>query len=216
MPVQLMSAPALLKPNPWNSNRVSPDMELRLEESMRRNGCYKPIICRELGDGSLQIIGGEHRARTAERLGIATVPVINLGAITDSKAKEIGLVDNGRYGEDDPLMLGEILKDLGVEEVMTYMPFHADDLAGLFSAGDVDLDEISIDGVDDKKADQQPERQALTHAVLRFKVPIADQESLQSYIEHVIGKQGLKDSDTMLAAGMALMAVVTAAKEGGL
>lgn len=212
-----MVAPGLLKPNPWNSNRVSPDMELRLEESMRRNGCYKPIICRELADGSLQIIGGEHRSRTAERLGIAEVPVINLGAISDNKAKEIGLVDNGRYGEDDPLMLGEILKDLGVDEVMTYMPFHSEDLAGLFSAGDVDLDEISIDGVDDKKADElQPERAALTHAVLRFKVPIAEQEHLQKYIEHVIAKQGLKDSDTMLAAGMALMAVITAAKDNGL
>ena len=212
-----MVAPGELQPNPWNSNRVSPEMELRLEESMRRNGCYKPIICRELEDGSLQIIGGEHRSRTAERLGIVEVPVINLGRISDAKAKEIGLVDNGRYGEDDPLMLGEILKDLGVDEVMTYMPFHNDDLAGLFSAGDVDLDDIQIDGEDDKKTEQlQPERQALTHAVLRFKVPIAEQESLQKYIEHVISKQGLKDSDSMLAAGMALMAVVTAAKDTGL
>ena len=209
--------PRLLNPNPWNSNSVSPEMELRLEESMRRNGCYKPIVVRTLPDGTLQIIGGEHRARTAVRLGLSTVPIVNLGVITDAKAKEIGLIDNGRYGEDDPLRLGEILKELGVDDVTTYLPLHADDLAGIFAADDIDLGDLEIAGDDsDEPAPPKPERAPLTHAVLRFKVPIEDQERLQKYIQSVIDTQGLKDSDSMLAAGMALLAVVAKAQEAGL
>jgi ParB-like chromosome segregation protein Spo0J len=213
-PEQLTLDPRLLKPNPWNSNRCSPEMELRLEESMRRNGCFKPILVRQLPDDSFQIIGGEHRAGTATRLNLDTVPVINLGHISEAKAKEIGLIDNGRYGEDDPLLLGVILRELGVEDVMSYLPYQPEDLAGLFAAAEVNFDDLDIDGDDDiAAAEVKSERPALTHAVLRFKVPIAEQEALQKYIQHVVGLQGLKDSDQMLAAGMALMAIVAAAKE---
>lgn len=215
-PVLLSADPKSLKPNPWNPNKVGPEMELRLEESMRRNGCYKPVVCRELPDGSLEIIGGEHRARTAARLGLATVPVVNLGRIDEKKAKEIGLIDNGRYGEDDPLLLGEILRELGVEDVMSYLPYQTEDLAGLFSASSIDLDDLSIDGEDDKLAGvgaDPAERAVMTHTVLRFKVPVAEQEKLNAYIEHVIRREGLKESDQMLTAGMALMSIFAAAKE---
>ena len=67
-------------------------------------------------DGSLEILGGEHRWKAAQQLGMAEVPVWNVGVITDEHAKKIGLVDNARYGEDDLLGLAGLLKELGNAE----------------------------------------------------------------------------------------------------
>jgi ParB family transcriptional regulator, chromosome partitioning protein len=214
-PKMFEAATDSLEPNPWNSNHATPEAESRLDESMRRNGCYKPIIVRELPSGVFQIIGGEHRWRSAKRLGIATVPVASLGVISDKKAKEVGLVDNGRYGEDDPLKLGEILRELGADEVLTYLPLQLDDVAGALAADTINLDDLTIAGEDDDGIAKPEERATITHAVMRFKVPIAEQQSLEAYFQHIINTQGLKDGDSMLSAGMALIAVVALAKEAG-
>lgn len=58
-----------LHPNPWNSNQVGPEMEARLAASLGELDFYKPILVRQLSDGRLQILGGEHRWRSAKGLG---------------------------------------------------------------------------------------------------------------------------------------------------
>ena len=68
-----------LRPNPWNTNHVTPENEEKLRASIARFGVFKPIICRELQDGTLEILGGEHRWQTARDMGLDTVPVVNLG-----------------------------------------------------------------------------------------------------------------------------------------
>lgn len=206
-----------LSPNPWNPNSVGPEMELRLEESIRRFGLYKPIITRELPGGGLQILGGEHRWRAARRLGMATVPVVNLGPIDDARAKAIGLADNGRYGEDDALRLGAILRELGEGDVISFLPMSEQDLAGIFAAESIDLDDMGIDDHEDPLPDASkidPLRPTLTHALMRFKVPIEDQARVEQLIQAVIKKDGLaSEDDSMVAAGMALVRIVNAARE---
>src|SRR5437762_10365036 len=104
-PTQLFVDPRLLQPNPWNTNVVSPDNEAKIDASNQRLGMFKPIIVRELPDGTLQILGGAHRRESAIRLGWDQVPVFNVGPVSDKQAKEIGLADNARYGHDDTLAL---------------------------------------------------------------------------------------------------------------
>ncbi|MEZ6841329.1 ParB/RepB/Spo0J family partition protein [Acinetobacter baumannii] len=70
---------------------------------------FKPIVVRQLDNGTLQIIGGEHRALVAKQMKVDKVPAFNLGKISDVEAKEIGLLDNGRYGSDDALKIGRNL-----------------------------------------------------------------------------------------------------------
>ena len=106
-------APERLSPNPWNTNVVSPENQQKLNASIKRFGMFKPIVVREI-DGTLEIIGGQHRWEAAVEMKLPEVPVVNLGRITDKKAKEISLVDNGRYGADDTLQLAELLDDIGV------------------------------------------------------------------------------------------------------
>lgn len=209
--------PESLKPNPWNSNRVGPEMEARLEASIKEFGFIKPIITRELSDGSLQILGGEHRARKAAEMEISAVPVVVLHNVDDKRAKALGLADNGHYGEDDALKLAEILKDLG-DDYLDAIPFDANDLAGIFSAADVDLDSLGFDANDDMGADLSladvAARPTPTHELMRFKVPVEDRERVEKFIAFVVKSKGLSgESDSMIAAGMALVEIVNAAKE---
>jgi hypothetical protein len=211
-------APATLQPNPWNSNVVGPEMERRLDESIRKFGVYKPIIVRELSDGTLQILGGQHRAAAAERAGI-DVPIVNLGTVADKKAKALGLADNGRYGEDDTLKLADVLKDIQDEfEIETFLPYTDKDLAGIFAAQDINLDDLGIDpnseSVHENLPDALAARPTVTHELMRFKVPVEDRERVQALFERVIKKQGLTtEQDSLVAGGMALVAICDAAKE---
>lgn len=209
-------APEGLSPNPWNSNKVGPDMERRLRASVEKFGIYKPIICRELSDGSLQILGGEHRWRVACNMGLESIPVVSVGRIDDRAAKTLGLADNGQYGEDDALKLADILREIGQEDVEVLLPYTETDLAGMFAVSAIDLDSLGFDN-DESEGEQPPldsPRPTATHELMRFKVPVEDRERVQKFIEQVISTRGLKsEEDAMVAAGMALVEIVRAAKE---
>ncbi|MDL2284447.1 ParB N-terminal domain-containing protein [Oxalobacter sp. OttesenSCG-928-P03] len=194
----------LLQPNSWNTNTVSPENEEKIKNSLERFGFFRPILVREK-DGRFEIIGGEHRWAVAKSLGYTTVPVINLGDISDKKAKEIGLVDNGRYGDDDALQLAELLKELGDDEsVFNFLPYSTDELESLFSATSISLDDLDIEG-DDTLPDISAMKSTQTHQIMRFKIPLEDSDFVQRIIETVMKNQGFTDDDAMMNAGNALV-----------
>lgn len=131
-----------LSPNPWNPNVVDAQNQLRLEASIERLQMFKPVIVRETEEG-LQIIGGQHRWQYLSQRG-EQVPIINLGAMSDDKAKEIGLVDNGRYGDDDPVALKELVEgmDASLQEITSFMPVSNDELVNLFESVDADYESV--------------------------------------------------------------------------
>ena len=210
--------PDSLTPNPWNTNKLGSEAEKKLAASILEFGVYKPIICRELEDGSLQILGGEHRSRAAARMGLATVPVVNLGQITDIRAKALGLADNGQYGQDDATGLAALLAELKLEDgLLDILPYTEEDLAGIFASTRIDLDDISLD--DDAPASALPDpgdlpaRATITHELMRFKVPVEDRDWVQKMFEAVIRDKGLKaEQDSLVAAGMALVEICKTAK----
>jgi len=196
--------PALLAPNPWNTNVVSPDNEAKLEESIRRFGMFKPVVVRELSDGTLEVLGGEHRAMAAKRMGLK-VPIINVGKIDDKKAKEISLVDNGRYGSDDTLQLAELLESLGdADDIASFMPYSESDLASIFSSVNIALDDLDLD--DTEPAPSLPKEKPIqTHTIMRFKVPVDDQSWVTELIERTMKSQKFTESDSLTNAGDALV-----------
>jgi ParB-like chromosome segregation protein Spo0J len=208
--------PGSLIPNRWNSNSVSSEMEARLESSIREFGFIKPIITRRLFDGTLQILGGEHRARKASELGMETIPVVVLDGVDEKRAKAMGLADNGRYGQDDALKLAAILGDIGTD-LIDALPFDESDLAGIFSASSVNLDDLGFGEDPDPGAGLEElaaARPSITHELMRFKVPIEDRDNVQQFIDQIIKRRGLSaEKDSMVAAGMALVEIVNAAKE---
>lgn len=210
-PKMLELDPKLLVPNPWNTNIVSPDNEAKLEESIKRNGVFKPVIVREV-DGQYEILGGEHRWQVASKLGLATVPVMNLGPIDEKRAKEISVIDNSRYGADDTISFAELLKSIGDNgELTSYLPFGDEDLTTIFSSINIDLDELEIDAnfESPETSTEAPEPPAArvpkTHTVMRFKVSLGDAERLTALIAKTQKAQGLTTADDLTNAGDALV-----------
>lgn len=200
-----MLPPGSLKPNPWNTNVCSPEAEAKIEASIQRLKMFKPIVVRQLDDGTLQIIGGEHRAAAALRLKMKEVPVMNLGTISDKQAKEIGLVDNGRYGSDDTLQLAELLEGLGSpEDLATFLPYSDADFQSIFSSVTIALDDLDLPS--DADTPKPPAASApQTSVVMRFKVPVEDAAVITEQIEAVIKRQRFTEEDSLSNAGNALV-----------
>lgn len=196
--------PSDLKPNPWNTNSCTPDAEVKLDASIRKLGMFKPILVRELDDGSLQILGGEHRAESAVRVGLTEVPVHNLGKIGDVKAKQIGVIDNARYGEDDQLGLAKLLKELGAEsDVTTFMPFDDTAMKNIFASVEIDLDALDLEDESLVPLGSPSEAPAKvqTHRIMRFRVAEENAQSITDKLERVMRLQGFTEEDALTNAG---------------
>lgn len=206
-PQQSFVDPKRLVPNPWNTNVVSPENEAKIDESLRRFGMFKPIVVRTLDNGDLQILGGAHRRDSAIRLNIKSVPIINVGKIDDKRAKEIGLVDNGRYGDDDTLQLAALLEELGSpDDLATFMPYTDTDFASIFSSVNIAFDDLELPDDGDHSAPKLPtERTVQTHQVMRFKVPAGDVATITDLIEKTMKEQRFTEEDSLTNAGNALV-----------
>lgn len=199
----------LLRPNPWNSNAVSPENEAKLDRAVKRFGLFKPIVVRVCPSepSAFEILGGEHRWGSARRVGLKEVPIFNLGEIDDERAKEISLADNARYGVDDAFALAEMLKELSnADQLAEFLPYTETDLSAIFDST-IALDELDLaedDDIPDEKSDEPAApKPARTHAVMKFKVTNADAERITKVIAEVQRDLGLT-GDEMSNAGDAL------------
>lgn len=200
-------APDQLRPNPFNTNVVSPDNEKKIAASLKRFGFFKPILVREVA-GFLEIVGGEHRWRAAIDLGYSEVPIVNLGPISDQQAKEICLVDNGRYGADDTLKLAELLSSLGdISELTEFMPYDTADIEHIFQGASINLDDLELDDDDHATGDSAPKptKKVQEFQIMRFKVPVADAQMVSEVMNATMKAQKFTDDDSLTNAGMALV-----------
>jgi hypothetical protein len=205
--------PKDLQFSPWNVNTVSPENMEKLKKSVERNGIFRPVVVRELADGTHEVIAGEHTTRVAIELGHETIDVYNLGVISDLKAKEISIIDNQHFGVEDQFGMGKILQEIqdsGDVMVGEFLPFSDRDLNTIFRSTKIDLETLDLDEeVDSLIPDYRPEdsvaRAPVTHQQMRFKVPLKDAEFVTRVIEGIIKRQGLKQSDSLASAGDALV-----------
>jgi len=209
--------PNLLKPNPWNPNVVDPINQLKLEASIAKDGIKRPIVVRELDNGDLEIIGGQHRTYAAVALGLNKVPVINRGRITDAQAKKETLIDNFRYGTDDVFRFSELLQDPDIgsaEELLATMPIDEEELAGYFShlsaeAVDVEIDSILHDEEEESETiDLGTTTHTRTHQIIRFRVSVEDAAKIGELITKVRAANGYTESDDMTNDGDALVHIL--------
>ena len=206
--------PSLLRPNAYNVNVVSPENEAKIEESLKRLGFFKPVLCRELPSGELEIIGGQHRWQAAQRLGLTEIPYTNLGKIDDNRAKELGLVDNGRYGADDSIRLAELLDDLklSASELASFMPYSETDFKSIFASSSIELDDLDIPDEETSAPVLPTAKPVQSTQVLRFKVPIEDAGWITDMIKRVMKTQKFTESDDLTNAGDALVHILNGAK----
>jgi ParB family chromosome partitioning protein len=95
-------SPDRLEANPFQPRTVMEPARLEeLAASIRESGMIQPLLVRRAG-GRYQIIAGERRWRAAQRLGLATVPVV-IRDVPDDRLLELALVENIQREELSPL-----------------------------------------------------------------------------------------------------------------
>lgn len=193
----------------WNPNRMDAINFQKLMNSIEELTFNSPVKVRELDDGTLEIIGGEHRTRAAIELGMSEVPVVNLGKISDKTAKQIMLADNERYGDNDSGLLSDLLNsDMGdINEILSILPFDEEQMEGYFSH-DTGFEDVDFDALDDSKSDDidlSSATQTKTHQFIRFKVPVLDAARISELVQRVQTEQGFEGDDELTNAGDALV-----------
>lgn len=73
-----------------------------LTASVRELGVLQPVLVREAGEGSYELIAGERRWRAAKRAGLPLVPAI-IRTVDDTAALEQALVENLQREDLNPL-----------------------------------------------------------------------------------------------------------------
>ncbi|SYG02566.1 Probable chromosome-partitioning protein parB [Klebsiella pneumoniae] len=210
-----------LRPNPWNTNSVGAQNFEKLKGSIEKLGFFKPILARELDGGQFEILGGEHRWRAAMEQGISTVPVISVGKISDLVAKQMSLVDNERYGEDDQVALQRLIEEIQSEldyQLSEIAPYD-DELAATLareSAIDLEMLEALSRGDEEpieKDSREKAERVGAEHQTMRFKVTFDASDRVTETIKSIIKEQAINTGNDMENAGEALVWLVDNYKE---
>ncbi|MFT5114410.1 MAG: ParB family chromosome partitioning protein [Parasphingorhabdus sp.] len=96
--------------------------EKSLEElaaSIRSQGVIQPILVRETGSGSYEIIAGERRWRASQLAGLTTVPVV-VRQVDDSSAMAVALIENIQREDLNPIEEAAGLKRLLDEFGLTH------------------------------------------------------------------------------------------------
>ena len=212
---------ARLRPNPWNTNSVGAQNFEKLKGSIEKLGFFKPILARELDGGQFEILGGEHRWRAAMEQGISTVPVISVFKISDLVAKQMSLVDNERYGEDDQVALQRLIEEIQSEldyQLSEIAPYD-DELAATLareSAIDLEMLEALSRGDEEpieKDSREKAERVGAEHQTMRFKVTFDASDRVTETIKSIIKEQAINTGNDMENAGEALVWLVDNYKE---
>ncbi|SVY31722.1 ParB/RepB/Spo0J family partition protein [Klebsiella pneumoniae] len=212
---------ARLRPNPWNTNSVGAQNFEKLKGSIEKLGFFKPILARELDGGQFEILGGEHRWRAAMEQGISAVLVISVGKISDLVAKQMSLVDNERYGEDDQVALQRLIEEIQSEldyQLSEIAPYD-DELAATLareSAIDLEMLEALSRGDEEpveKDSREKAERVGAEHQTMRFKVTFDASDRVTETIKSIIKEQAINTGNDMENAGEALVWLVDNYKE---
>ncbi|SER44385.1 chromosome partitioning protein, ParB family [Nitrosomonas sp. Nm51] len=93
----------LLKPGKYQPRTNMDQSALgQLAESIKSQGVMQPILVRETGVDSFEIIAGERRWRAAQLAGLTTVPAI-IREVADETALAISLIENIQREDLNPL-----------------------------------------------------------------------------------------------------------------
>jgi ParB-like chromosome segregation protein Spo0J len=112
---------------PWNPNRLSAALLVKLERSISRFGTVQNLVARPQSDGSdrFEVLSGNQRLRVYRELGVESVPVVVVD-LDDAQARLLAQALNRTHGSDDPkayaALLEEVLGEVPAAEVAAVLP----------------------------------------------------------------------------------------------
>ena len=78
--------------NQPRKNFSGPELE-DLAQSIKEHGILQPLLVTERADGGYELVAGERRWRAAQKIGLATVPVL-IKKFADQQKLEVALIEN--------------------------------------------------------------------------------------------------------------------------
>jgi ParB-like chromosome segregation protein Spo0J len=187
-----------LKPRDKNP-RVNDTAVDAVAKSIETFGFNVPILY----DQQMTIVAGHVRWKAAKRLGLKTVPGIQL-ALTRAQRDGFAVADNktADIADWDYDILEDILKDLPEEGI---------DLSSLgFSEAELDaiLKPAEDFNWDDFKEDLEEFQQDATHVFLPVKVPIDMRQSAREAIRRCAREREIAEKDDARLAGLVVMSLL--------
>ena len=189
---------ARLKPYARNAKTHNPDQVVKIAASMAEFGWTVPVLV--AADGEL--IAGHGRILAAAHLGLAEVPVIVLGHLTEAQRRAYRIADNKLSelgGWDDALLLQELQALLAEDFDLGLIGIPDDELDALLADAD-DRPAISDDAAD---AIPDPPAKPITRpgdiwALGKHRLCCGDATASQRRRQTDAGRNG--DTDVHLAA----------------
>lgn len=185
----------LLEPNPWNINEMDAETRLRERNSIRRFGFVVPIIVRPLGK-RFQIIDGQHRWEIATELGIESVPIHDIGPISDFEAEQLTIILNELRGKPNEKKLAASLKRLlaadTLDNLTAVLPYTKEVYGKL--AGLPEFDFGKLQSANGQRARERSERRWVERV---FRLAPDDAEKLAEALEAAKQDGDMSDGEAL-------------------
>ena len=101
-----------LSENSWNPNQMADEMMESVIHGIKTEGFLTPVLIQA---SSNRIIDGAHRYKAAKKLGMTEI-LAQFIDVDDNQAKKLTLALNNRRGENDSVLLDNLLADLSKEQ----------------------------------------------------------------------------------------------------
>ena len=150
-PTQQTVAIDSLDANPWNPNVQSEFMFEKTIAAVKEFGFIDPVTVRSSINGVAlarkQIIDGEHRVRAAKQLGLESVLIVDLGDVSDARAKTLTDVLNRMRGENDAQRWAEMVESIKLEapEMVELLPYSAAEITAMLAVNTFDWEALSAE-----------------------------------------------------------------------
>lgn len=131
-----------VKPNGWNPKDKDTKEYKQVLRSIQQNGLRDPVVVRELGKDSYEVVDGEQRYTAATELGYSEIYIYNEGKMTDKEAKALTIWYQVQvpFNEVDLSHLVVELDELGME-----LPYSEAQIADFKNMAAFDFDNFDKD-----------------------------------------------------------------------
>lgn len=159
-------------------------------ESIRTHGFIDPVTVRSGSDkGALfkrkQIVDGEQRWKAAKAEGLTEVIIVDLGRVSDARAKVLTEVLNKLKGENDPLRWQEMIISIKNEDpdLLKLLPYEEAMLQGMLKSSEVDWN-----GLEAENAEHHANQQRDSEGKLFKKFSVSIPEGVHGRVQDLMRK----------------------------